>query len=663
MSDENNALVQVIVNAAIQCDQAMKVDDDSDSENVSQFIHELQQSKDIPTTLNMLQAYLDDENNAAHARQLFSTLIQQLPPAEYVNDITAHNEKIIKTQRFTELEKRLLHYPRAAESNLATAADIIKRNIMFFLPSTDFGRMKAISKAFNTAHATSTEQWKIRLLEDFNLDTPIEKNGDILGKAGFTNADAAKQVFLKLHHLKHLARTDKNGDNRDFHQAFIFTQNPELWVLQLLNENFDSAKISFPEHEELLPTMLNVAAFVGNMKAVKYLMDIKKIQHDAYTLHLAIMSGNLEMVDYLVDKKKCQFDIDELKVALNYGQIEIVRKYIGTIPLGSGHFDAVIEKAMLSGNVEMVKLIYQHFKKDNPEIRFVPTQAIHSGSRELVKYLVEELKLKLPPQSLEWALHSGSQPLVEYIVSKQKPENLTSQMVDRLMRSGSLPLVNYCLNKFPSETTQNQVSLAIETGNLQIVRSLLDPMKYLGLRIIKSFLNDGALSIAVKSGNLDLVKYFIEELKLPFEKTESLIADAASSGNINLVNYMIDKTGVTPGDETLQKAVRSRNVNLVKYLVEVKNIPCTRDHLKLAIENRDFRSTVYIIEKGGVQADAALLEFAINNSIITCSNLNIVQYLIDKQHIQPTRDHLLAAADSIDIYNYLVERPTARNAI
>ena len=197
---------------------------------------------------------------------------------------------------------------------------------------------------------------------------------------------------------------------------------------------------------------------------------------------------------------------------------------------------------------------------------------------------------------------------------------------------------------------KDTVQLAIESGNLQLLKSLIEK---------GADIPDDSVSSAAAEGHLDIVKYLVDEKGIGAGYS---FWHAAHNGHFPVMEYLFEK-GVTISDSSdsdSSDAVNytfahgnSSRLEVVKYLIE-KGAKIDHESVSFAIADGgviSFDSVKYLIDEKG----AKISDDAVYNAVLE-GHLHIVKYLVEKG-ADVTEGILGTAAyeGHFDIVKYLVD--------
>ena len=214
--------------------------------------------------------------------------------------------------------------------------------------------------------------------------------------------------------------------------------------------------------------------------------------------------------------------------------------------------------------------------KDEPIIKY----AYRTGNLDLVKYLIEQRKIKIEINIdyLYWACSSGNINLVKYLINNQglEPnENDLEKVLKAVCQSGNRKLLDFILASlkidFKKKESLSIFKSACYSHNLEFFKDLYKMKDH----IIAG--EETILNTACAAGNLEYVKYLIEKQnfgkRVINDKGMNILHCACCSGNLDLVKYLLkdyskDNTIDNPfniGDIT------NDNANVLHYASDSKN--------------------------------------------------------------------------------------------
>jgi hypothetical protein len=174
------------------------------------------------------------------------------------------------------------------------------------------------------------------------------------------------------------------------HQELVLStiENNKIQILKLLIKN--GASPNFSEDHPL-----RVAAFVGNVEIVKYLVEDCKADVHAYgdsAMINAAKNGHIKVLQYLIENCHCDphlRDDEILRTPVMYNQIEIVKYLVEVCKLNPHNFqERCLIIAAQYGFLDLVKYFVEvHFCNIHVEDDEPMKMAIKYGKADIVEYL------------------------------------------------------------------------------------------------------------------------------------------------------------------------------------------------------------------------------------------------------------------------------------
>jgi len=351
---------------------------------------------------------------------------------------------------------------------------------------------------------------------------------------------------------------------------------------------------------------------LNNNKLIKYL--VEKGAEIGDLAKTAAINKNIDLMKYLIDKGA---DIEGTTVddLAYWGDLSLMKYLIDEKKVK--FTDRILTQAAGSGNLELVKyLIKKVAKIESDTVRY----AADSGNFELVKYLVDEGG-EIDEHAVSRAAKSGNQELVEYLVDRHG--QIDDKALDNASKSGNLELVKYLVQKGAkidkeikptSVFSIDPVNSAIRSGNAELVEYLVDTEK---MHMNRTY----ALYHALHSGSVPLVKYLVDKKHLPIE--DNALGIAAREGHLDLTKYLLDEKHVPLDERIVSEAASSGNLELVKYLIDVKKAKIPDDTLRYALSSTNMELIKYLVDEKNVPVEEdVVFEFS--------RNPEIKQYLMNK---------------------------------
>jgi ankyrin repeat protein len=193
-----------------------------------------------------------------------------------------------------------------------------------------------------------------------------------------------------------------------------------------------------------------------------------------------------------------------------------------------------------------------------------------------------------------------------------------------------------------TEARLDAIELAVERGDLDTIRNLVDELKVFPLNEFinhkKSFERPNIILLAAQHGRLHVLKYLLEEkngnVKLAVHGRTPLSV-AAEHGFLECVKYLIERgANVDPQDREEEHpliiAAAKDRLDVVQYLLEEKNLDINlRDYwfntpLTTAVKNASLQVIKYLVQRGANAAGAVHVAAADRN-------FDLVKYFIDER--------------------------------
>jgi hypothetical protein len=341
-------------------------------------------------------------------------------------------------------------------------------------------------------------------------------------------------------------------DMIDFMNTFYNPSTKELEFL-MSNESYYGL-VHYLIVEETVPLNLDtmqLAAKCGNMYVFMKMTEISKDVVPNYdTLILAAGSGDIDLVKYLVET----YNIEPEELAFkNAGNHEVVRYFSDTrhVPLYEGVFEAICERGLLesvkffleekivipdfdicsisarSGNVDLLRyLISYGFQVWVSSLE----EAAKNGHLDLFKYLSLEQNIQIPDGILVLACRSGKKDIIQYLVEDLKyVPNI--ECVEAVSESGSMEGFLYLINLPNISFTLNDANSVCIGGNVIMLNYLVEKFD------IQPDIR--CLNEALKRGNRDIFIYIHKLFGHIFLEANSETLIAAIEGKqVDFVEYL-----------------------------------------------------------------------------------------------------------------------------
>ena len=280
--------------------------------------------------------------------------------------------------------------------------------------------------------------------------------------------------------------------------------------------------------------LLHEEAENGDMMAVKYLIENKKIIPNRLVLHDAIESGNLELVKYILKHVNFWPTELELKTAALNGHLHIF-KFLITEPHVHTSKD-ILYAAIFGNSIEIYKYLKENYNME-PDIIGL-NMAIESGDLEMIKYIVNDLKFIPDINAANTALNNKMVRTSNFL--RQTNNLLISKIVaaknelDAAAKKGDLKLVKSLIIKKGVTPDNYTLYQASSSGNIALLKYLIS----VGRLKVDIY----CIFAAVQSGNLEIVEFFVQDCgfkpTLSFKPTLNMVDIAETFGYSPIVEYL-----------------------------------------------------------------------------------------------------------------------------
>lgn len=296
----------------------------------------------------------------------------------------------------------------------------------------------------------------IEFLESNTLIELYEKGRLQLDLCSFTSNLAAK--YNKLDLLKYLSekkiKADINGLNYAAEKG-LFNIFKYLTEEQFIEHNFETAGLA----------NLNL-----NSNIVPYLIKRGKLKFNSFFIYSSIEKGLINNIKYIKNNYNYNFKLEEFNHALRYEQFDIV-KYLHqnfSIKPNVQSFRIVIKK----GNVSLFKLL-----ETFGEIPFSENyiyDSIESENLEIIKYLAEE---KIFRKNIYKYLTEAL--IVKYPYDKIKNFDLIldQSCIDIAISANNITVLKYLIEEKKLKIKDSNIYNVIDFGSKKIMRYLFKDRK------------------------------------------------------------------------------------------------------------------------------------------------------------------------------------------
>lgn len=423
-------------------------------------------------------------------------------------------------------------------------------------------------------------------------------------------------------------------DRKKQNPLHIATERENLAVINgILNSDCDISQLFIPDFKGMTP--LHIAVYNDNKNLVKLFLRHGvsvnlKTRGQLTPLHIAARKGLLPMVELLLKfrAKPCVSGSIDLETPLFY--------------------------ASLSGNLEIVKILYQLCKRGSDlwlEGYVALYAASYNGHEEIIKFLLEKgadpnISYRNYLSPLHAAAQQGHESIINLLIENgafvnQKWDQISTpflaalshgheNIAHKLQEEGAnlnvklQSAIFYNDSEFDSllicgyesrlefneqlKIDYTPIYFAIQSGNIDLVKEFIK----IGCDInVRTKLGESPLSFAVKLELNTIVSHLLESgAKIQYENS-NLLFTAISLNNLSIVKLLLNKNhsvdyvghfGNQDGFTVMHLAIKKNNPGIVNALLERDFFPdtCTeKDYLlHYAIDKRNEEIILKLIERG-----------------------------------------------------------------
>ncbi|KAH0793308.1 ankyrin repeat protein [Histomonas meleagridis] len=508
----------------------------------------------------------------------------------------------------------------------------------------------------------------------------LSSQGIVESREGVSNMPKVNPIIITVYSPDSLCYYIKEDELENF-QNYL-SKNPTFNI----NQKIPSPQYTAPFYVcfELSIDLLSLSAFYGSLQIFKYLIE-QNVQITKRCSLYAVAGGHSDIINILKEKgvsfSDCfytsvqyhRYELSDL-IITKYGQQKMplcdtiyfyhYEAFLYSLLNGSDPNEenknhlTPIQISCESGNLPLVKLLFNYVTLQQDEKEFLLHMTAKEGDLQIMKYLIEELKINKEAKDVEdWttlhiACHYGNLQVIKYLVEEQKVNINAKNKYHEIpfhfsCGYGDLEVVKYLYDKGADinaveDRGYPSAFFAVQNGKLNILQYLIEKgfdiyyssndkvtilhvsarksfpcLKYLiescnGDLNLKDIDGKGLLHFACLGGNLENVKYLIEVHKFnKEEKTNEQLTPlhfACIGGNFDVVKYLMelpvdkeakDKWGWTP----FFFACQNGNLDVVKYMIDNQNVMYNitdADGIKpimVAVQFKKFEVAEYISRK------------------------------------------------------------------
>ncbi|EFA83930.1 hypothetical protein PPL_03000 [Heterostelium album PN500] len=273
--------------------------------------------------------------------------------------------------------------------------------------------------------------------------------------------------------------------------------------------------------------------------------------------------------------------------------------------------------------------------------------AIQHNRVEIIKYLVEELKLDLVP--------------VDSVASKSHNDWMLIAA-----RTGKLDVIRYLgalSDKWKYEQAFEQSPRSL---NIDVIKYLNDKLDTLGVNNQLNFRsNSNVFDIAAIYGRIDIIEYLTVNCakRIPWSRMHY---NAIIHGHFDLLKYLMNRVDRYPLPEDgedyfdynngvgyhalLDCAVRHDQMEMAHYLYDNGVTSCTEDCIEHAVENGDIEAVKWLLSVSGHECSSYCLELAVEYG-----NIEMIRWLRKNttHSFRPDDMDVAAYVGNLEVIEYL----------
>ncbi|GAM17792.1 hypothetical protein SAMD00019534_009670 [Acytostelium subglobosum LB1] len=373
-------------------------------------------------------------------------------------------------------------------------------------------------------------------------------------------------------------------------------------------------------HMESAYHALGAAVDKGNLELVKYILEISPVQSD-YTMtrtaicnafNQALLTNNMEIAKYLepdlqgtklsmltltqlLDKNldamvdyvfRCKM-VQTPNSPVNVYQYPIKRNNFEQLNQFIEYFNFPVElydmtvAVGVKGGIEMVKFVYRMLRPlGHTPINGVLTHAASGGDMDILRYLVEELKVAVDKEALDSAAKTGNIQVFSYLLENSSNQCRCSPNVfDQLAANGDLEIIRLLHTQRSGVQTcsANALTEAASKGHLEVV-------KFLSMNRTEGMeLHTAAWCVA--AGRIQVLEFLLAHNRADINfKSVEVVNNACRNGNVPLIQMLL-KEGFAVDTTAMDIAAAHNRLNVVQYLHANRTEGCTTAAIDTASSN------------------------------------------------------------------------------
>lgn len=362
------------------------------------------------------------------------------------------------------------------------------------------------------------------------------------------------------------------------------------------------------------------------------------------------------------------FKLKKIKInKLTYNPIYFITKF-------EKNKDDLLELCAYYGLFEIVKYICQFIVKLDKYKAL--DNAITMNHTEIFYYLEEKMNITPNCDTFKLITYNKDYPRIfRYLIEKYKIDlniNMNIGIISDAIETGNLEVVKYLMEDCKVIPSAYMVYHAVCYKHIDIVKYLYSqhglnnfnndafihaidlPDPTILIYMLENTVEitpDSMLLFSVKSSDLETVKYFVEKYNL--QLTNTVLSYAVKRGFTDIIEYFTEYYNIVPDKYMLEYAIRFNHFDLVKHMIEHYHLdPNHKEIFKCAAHKGNVEIIQYLIEEVKIKLNKKIALHAAAES----GNLNIVKYLVEKCGVHPNNKDALTLAErnnKYDITEYL----------
>ncbi len=333
------------------------------------------------------------------------------------------------------------------------------------------------------------------------------------------------------------------------------------WARKFIEAGFP---VDNPEH------LFELAVESGNLRLVQYLFE-KGIRAPLETrrLHPA-KTGNLDLVQWLVQQGYLSNQPNTLlRDAVRAGDLKTVQWVFHTFRVEQLP-PRLFHLACLSGNLPLVQWLASLTPIPDDSLSVMFTNAVHSGSMTLIKWLIREKGQRLKKSHVPFAILSGSIQLAEWMNTNKfldtPTEKGSREYLLHAVDSRNPRMLQWLHDKGYKQTSGREMLHAIGSDNLDMVQRVYS------LGYVSSMKQEELHTLAA-SDDFEITDWLLHQ---GYFTRKELFLTAISMGNIEMVEWLSELGYVPNASEItpiINKAIQSRSLPTLQWVHAQYTIP------------------------------------------------------------------------------------------